>query len=139
MYPRALLPALLTAALAAAAVALALWPSAREEAGAGDVTVIARGAEVRITDHLVAGKFTLVDFYADWCPNCRRLNPILEQIARHAPDRLAIRKVNVLSWDSPVARQYGLTALPHLLLYSPDGRLIAEGEAAWRAMQRLPG
>ncbi len=129
----------LVAAAVAGAVGIALWPTQPEGdpgAAAADVAVIARGHEVAVVEHLVAGKFTLIDFYADWCPNCRRLNPRLEALARREP-RLAIRKVNVISWDSPVARQYGLTALPHLLLYDPDGQLIAEGEAAWDALHRL--
>jgi thiol-disulfide isomerase/thioredoxin len=126
--------------LAAAAALVGLWPSDAGREGvrepAGDVQVVARGDEVVLADHLVAGKFTVIDFYADWCPNCRRLNPILEEIAGRTP-ALAIRKINVLSWDSPVARQHQVTALPRLLLYGPQGDLIAEGEAVLPALRRI--
>jgi thiol-disulfide isomerase/thioredoxin len=127
--------------LAAAAAIVSLWPTgpgreARPEV-AGDVAVVARGEEVALADHLVSGKYTLIDFYADWCPNCRRLNPILEEIAGRTP-ALAIRKINVLSWDSPVARQHKVTALPRLLLYDPRGELIAEGERVLEALRRIP-
>jgi thiol-disulfide isomerase/thioredoxin len=125
----------------AGALAFALWPQpdggTGATTGAGDVLVIARGQEVSLANHLSAGKYTLIDFYADWCPNCRRLNPLLEDLAAREP-RLAIRKVNILSWDSPVARQFGLQALPHLILYGPGGERIAEGEAVWQALSRLP-
>jgi thiol-disulfide isomerase/thioredoxin len=125
--------------LAAAAAAVGLWPAGGGREGErprGDVRVVARGEEVALVDHLEEGKYTLIDFYADWCPNCRRLNPILEEIAGRTP-ALAIRKINVLSWDSPVARQHRVTALPRLLLYSPQGELIAEGEAVLEALRRL--
>ena len=140
----------LTFALVAAGAALALWPEGGGGGGgdprrgprtapgqAGDIAVVAKGGQVTVTEHLVDGKYTLIDFYADWCPNCRRMNPVLEALAGRSPDRLAIRKVNVISWDSPVARQYSLTALPHLLLYGPQGDLVAEGEAAWKAVHQL--
>jgi thiol-disulfide isomerase/thioredoxin len=126
--------------LAAAAAVVGLWPPEAQRHGqdepAGDVQVVARGGEVALAEHLVAGKFTLIDFYADWCPNCRRLNPIVEEIAARTP-ALAVRKINVLSWDSPVARQHGVTALPRLLLYDPQGELIAEGEGVLPALRRI--
>jgi thioredoxin 1 len=77
----------------------------------------------------VPGKLVLVDFYADWCAPCRYLNPRLEQMAEQHPERLAVRTVDVINWDSPVARQYGISRLPHLVLFSAGGELLAEGGA----------
>ena len=151
------------AALVAGVLVFALWPDAGgavwraaghpvsrtdgEQAGGaagaaahgatGDILIIAKGQEVTLADHLATGKYTLIDFYADWCRNCQRLNPVLEELAGREP-RLAIRKVNIISWDSPVARQFGLTALPHLILYGPQGERVAEGESVWQALERLP-
>jgi thioredoxin 1 len=98
-------------------------------AGAADVELISQGREVEVSDHLVPGKLVLVDFYADWCGPCRYLNPRLEQMAKQYPDRLAVRTVDVINWDSPVARQYGISRLPHLMLFSPGGDLLAQGGA----------
>jgi thiol-disulfide isomerase/thioredoxin len=118
------------------ALAFGLWPAPGSDAPPGDVAVIARGENVEIDPHLAAGKYTLIDFYADWCPNCRRVGPVLDDLARRRPD-LAVRKINIVSWDSPVARQYGITVLPHLKLYGPHGELLAEDDSAWDALRRL--
>ena len=41
-------------------------------------------------------------------------------------DAYALRKIDINRWESPVAKQYGIQALPHLILYE-DGKRIAEG------------
>lgn len=88
--------------------------------------IAARGEAVEVTDHLVPGKFTVVDFYADWCPSCRTLSPYLERVAR-ARDEVVLRKVNVVNWSTPVVAKYRVTALPYLQMYDPGGKLIADG------------
>lgn len=37
----------------------------------------------------------LVEFYADWCPNCREMKPVLDQVAQDFEGRARIYKVNV--------------------------------------------
>ncbi|MEE8536732.1 MAG: thioredoxin family protein [Acidobacteriota bacterium] len=102
----------------------------------GDIVTIARGEEIQVKEHLVPEKYTVIDFYADWCATCRKVTPVLEEFARH-DSIIALRKVNVVSWDSPVAQQYGLKELPYLLLYDPQGKLLAQGENVVRMLERL--
>ena len=40
-------------------------------------------------------KLVLVDFYADWCPPCRRFAPTLEAISNEFSDVLVVAKLNV--------------------------------------------
>jgi thiol-disulfide isomerase/thioredoxin len=115
MVPRAILPLVL--------LALPVTASAT------DVATITHGREVELADHLVPGKYVLFDFYADWCGPCRALEPQLLELAGRHPDRLAIRKVDIINWDSAVARQYRLSSIPHLKLYGPDGSPLAAGDA----------
>ena len=57
----------------------------------------------------------LVDFYADWCGPCRRLAPILEELAAETPDARIV-KVNVE--DSPnLAAQYSIDSIPSLKVF----------------------
>lgn len=93
----------------------------------------------------VRGKTTLVDVYSPNCPPCMRLAPLLGKLARKRPD-LAIRKVNIqrpeikgqIDWQSPLAKQLNLKAVPHFLLFDRQGKLIAEGrEAQQQLMQWL--
>ncbi len=96
---------------------------------AQDIQTISHGARVDITGSLAPGKLTVVDFYADWCGPCRSIAPKLDRLATANPDDLAIRKVDIINWDSAVAAQYRLQSIPHLKLFDRDGRLLAEGNA----------
>ena len=105
-------------------------------AGAGDVETITHGREVDLEAHLVPGKHVLFDFYADWCGPCRALEPHLLELADRHPDRLAVRKVDIINWDSAVSRQYRVSSVPYLVLYGPDGERLAAGDAG-SVLQRL--
>jgi thiol:disulfide interchange protein len=104
-----------------------------EQAGAGytgDVKLISMmGERVEIGRNLAAGKYTIVDFYADWCVNCAEITPILDEYTR-THDDIALRKINIVNWDTPVVSQYELTYLPYLQMYGPSGALLVEGADA---------
>ena len=44
----------------------------------------------------------------------------------NARDDVFLRKVDIVSWGSPVAKQFGLNSIPHLVLYE-DGREVQSG------------
>lgn len=98
--------------------------------------LISRGEEVRLESHLVAGKFTLVDFYADWCGPCKQLEPALEQLLKEQGHQVALLKVDIVDWNTPVVRQHGIRFVPHLRLFSPSGEFI-EGGNAYQVLARL--
>ncbi len=98
-------------------------------AAAADIATITRGSEVDLERHLVPGKMVLFDFYAEWCGPCRALEPELKRLAERHADSLALRKVDIVDWSSPVSRQHGISSVPHLKLYGPDGEVLAQGDA----------
>jgi putative thioredoxin len=58
----------------------------------------------------------LVDFYADWCPPCRMLSPILEKIAREYNGKFILAKVNVD--DAQItAGEFGIMSVPTVVLF----------------------
>lgn len=124
------------AVVVATTLAVTLMPVEDPPGRQGDIMIIARGEEIQVKEHLVPEKYTVIDFYADWCTTCRKVTPVLEELARR-DSIIALRKVNVVSWDSPVAQQYGLKALPYLLLYDPQGKLLAQGEDVVKMLERL--
>jgi thiol-disulfide isomerase/thioredoxin len=95
---------------------------------AADIELISQGRRVDIEDHVVPGKLVLFDFFADWCAPCRILEPQIKRLAERFPEQLAVRQVDVINWDSPVAQQYRIASLPFLALYGPDGLKLAEGD-----------
>jgi len=95
------------------------------------------GAELELVDYLQKGKTNIVDFYSDYCPPCKKISPLLQELGRKRPD-LAILKIDInrkgvkgIDWSSPLARQYGLRSIPHFKIYDSNGGLLKEGQAAW--------
>jgi thiol-disulfide isomerase/thioredoxin len=88
-----------------------------------DIKIIAHGERVDIRDSFVHGKVTVVDFFAEWCGPCKNLAPILETIARE-DDEIAVRKVDIVKWESPVVKQYSVAAVPQVQVYDYCGRHV---------------
>jgi thiol-disulfide isomerase/thioredoxin len=87
------------------------------------IDVITKGSQVDLASHLAAGSITIVDFYADWCGPCRLMSPTLEQIAHSDPD-VALRKIDIVNWESPVAKQYHVNSIPRVEVYNRAGKLV---------------
>ena len=71
---------------------------------------------------LTSPRPVLVEFTADWCPPCRALAPILDEIAREQADRLTVVTLN--TDDNPrVAGHFAVMSLPTLILFR-DGQPV---------------
>jgi len=57
----------------------------------------------------------LVDFFAEWCPPCKKLGPTLEALAEDLAGRLTIVKVNVDNSD--LAGQFGVMNIPTMIIF----------------------
>ena len=130
---------LAVAGLALGGAAFSAYTLSRPRPDAADVQVIAHGEEVDLAAHLARGKYTIVDFYAVWCPPCRVLSPALERLAALLPGDLAIRKVDIVDWTMPVAAQHGIESLPHLILFDREGRRLGSGEEVFDVLDRVFG
>jgi thioredoxin 1 len=73
---------------------------------------------------LEAAEPVLIDFWAPWCPPCRQIAPIVEQLAA---ENIGVAKIGKLNIDkSPRATQaYGVAGIPTLLLFK-DGKVIGK-------------
>ena len=58
----------------------------------------------------------LVDFWGEHCGPCKRISPLLDQLAVEMAGIAKIGKVDVGS-EMPIATRYGVRALPNLLFF----------------------
>jgi thioredoxin 1 len=58
----------------------------------------------------------LVDFWAPWCGPCRRIAPLVEELAQQYADRVKVAKLNVDECQE-LAGSYGVNAIPTLMIF----------------------
>ena len=91
-----------------------------------DVLDVVRAGEIAPL-RPVSGKVTVFDFWASWCEACKPLDAALRDRAE-TNARFALRRVNVVDLDSPIARRElpGVSVLPHIRIVGEDGRTLFE-------------
>ena len=67
-------------------------------------------------DVLNADGPVLVDFYADWCPPCQRLSPILDELAADWAGHLKVVKVDV-ERNPAMTKAHAVQTLPTLVVF----------------------
>ncbi len=114
-------------------------PLSEAERAGLDLEALPPARKVRLEDHLAPGKRTIFYFHAEWCGPCRLYGPRLERLVQAYPERLALRKVDVVDWDTPVARQLGkryrMPGLPFTLVFDERGKLV--GQVTGNDVERL--
>ena len=80
----------------------------------------------------VAGKWTVFDFHAPWCEACKSLDVALRNRARAWTKELAVRRVNIVDFDSPIARHElpGVGVLPRIRVVNPKGQVVFEASGS---------
>lgn len=100
-----------------------------EERATLDIKVASRGEAFILRNHLARGKFTIVDFSAEWCGPCHVLTPKLEHLVKERRD-VALRTIDLQNWESAAAKQatkeFKLAGLPYVRVYGPDGKFVGE-------------
>lgn len=111
---------------------------------APDFTLYPSGGAVPVTLADLRGKVVVLDFWASWCVPCKLAVPDLEALHQeHARRGLVILGINVndkgdpvaslqklggsypvLVRGEPVASDYGVTALPTVIVIGRDGNVL---------------
>ena len=114
---------------------------------------------VRLSDFVGKGKYILADFWASWCGPCKREIPNLKAVyEKYKGDDFDVLSIAV--WDAAEATKaaakehgvvwsqiintdrvatsaYGIKGIPHIILFAPDGTIVARdlrGEQMMKAV-----
>ena len=68
----------------------------------------------------LGNKPAVIDFYADWCGPCRRLAPVLDELAAEYAGKVVFYKVNVDD-EREIAEAFGITSLPTIVFVPVKG------------------
>lgn len=71
-----------------------------------------------------ADKPVVVDFWAEWCGPCKKLSPILEEVAEELGDSVSITKVNV-DKQRNLGAMFQIMSIPSVLIFK-DGEKVDE-------------
>ena len=82
-------------------------------------------AEVLNSEQLV-----VVDFWATWCGPCRKLGPVLDEVASEFEGKVKFVKMNT-DESLETAKNYSISGLPSLLVFK-------EGKAVERLVGLMP-
>jgi thiol-disulfide isomerase/thioredoxin len=86
----------------------------------------AKGVDIRdLKAHVAPGKVTVFDFYADWCGPCHKIDRIFARVLTDRKD-VAVRKLNIVQFDSPLARRWVGNSIPYVLIFGRTGKPLFE-------------
>lgn len=105
------------------------------------------GKEQKLSDYVGKGNYVLADFWASWCGPCRAEIPNIRKIYDKYNGK-GLTVLGIAIWDKPEDTQkaieelqipwaqitnagsvpselYGIQGIPHIILFGPDGTIVA--------------
>ena len=107
------------------------------------------GTDVKLSDYVGRGKYILLDHWASWCGPCKAEMPYIRKVweafhgekfdvvsiavfDKRTDTEDALKKLDlpwpqILDGQRIPATLYGVNAIPHLILFAPDGTILKRG------------
>ena len=114
-----------------------------------DFAVEYDGKTTHLSDYVGRGKYVLADFWASWCGPCLREMPNIIAVYNKYKNG-GLQVLGIAVWEDPetslkviaeknipftqilgvseeITNIYGINAVPHTILFAPDGTILARG------------
>lgn len=79
----------------------------------------------------------IIDFYADWCAPCKKVAPILAELAEQYKEDIVVYKINV-DKEKELTAAFGIQAMPTFLFIPKEGiPQMAQGALPREEFERL--
>lgn len=101
------------------------WNNANKATEIGATKVSGEMTVEAFNKIIASNKITLVDFNATWCPPCKKLSPILDELSAEKMETLSVLKIDV-DQQKTIADHFKIYNLPELRLYQ-NGKLLWQG------------
>ena len=73
----------------------------------------------------------LVEFFATWCPHCKRMMPVVEEVKELLEGSVDIYQLDI-DLNEALAEKEGVNVVPTFIIYK-------NGEEKWRDSGEIPG
>lgn len=78
----------------------------------------------KLQEALTGSKPVLLEFYADWCPHCQRMMPLVAQLKEKVAGKAEIIQINGDN-NPDLMRKYHINSYPTWIIFK-------DGQEAWR-------
>ena len=75
----------------------------------------------------------LVEFWASWCPPCKMMEPILDELSEELSNKVKIVKINT-DQNPSISKQYQIMSVPTIIIFD-KGREVARSIGAQSKQQ----
>jgi thioredoxin 1 len=73
--------------------------------------------EMHFQEFISTHPFVVIDFWAEWCGPCRRIAPIMDDLAKEFGGKVTFGKCNTDD-NRRLAMQFNISAIPAIMLFS---------------------
>ncbi len=69
-------------------------------------------------DSIMNNSNSLILFYADWCPYCKKFIPIFEEVIKKINTKILVGSIKLNDDDNPLWDRFNINAVPTLIAFS---------------------
>lgn len=83
------------------------------------------------TDAITRSRVVLIEFYATWCPHCRKMMPVVDQVKELLQGKAEVTQLDI-DLNQEAADAAGVSGVPAFLIY-------VDGKEVWHHSGEIDG